>query len=83
MEGRSIFFLGYAILGLIFILFSKQIGDIYYKLVLYYTDKLNLNDFRMFKIDHKNKNSMYFLARSFSIMFGIFILASSIYHLYF
>ena len=83
MEAKTILFLGYGILGTLFILFNKQIGDFNYKIVLYYTDKLRLKDWFIFKVDHKNKNSMYFLTRSFSVIFGISILASSIYHLYF
>ena len=82
MTPKEIMLWGYVILGLIFILFNKQIGNLNYKLVLYYTDKLSLKDFWMFKVDDANRNSMFFLTRSFSVFFGLSICASAIYHLY-
>ena len=73
MDSKSFILIGYSILGLIFILFNKQISDINYKLVLFYTNKLNLKDFFLYKINHKNKDSMRFLTRSFTFLLGLTI----------
>lgn len=73
-------FLAYGIVGLLFIIFNKKIAELNYKLVLFYTNKLNVKDFFIFKIDHNNRDSMFFLTRSFTIFFGIGIFAFSLYH---
>ena len=70
----EIFFYAYAFVGLLFMIFNKKLGDLNYKLVLYYTDKLHLKDFFIFKIDHNNVDSMIFLTRSFAALFGLSII---------
>ena len=81
MSPINIIFYGHALIGLILILFSKRITHFTYSLTLYFTGKLNLDKVFLFKIDDSNRNSMFFLMRSFTIMFGIFILAGSLYML--
>lgn len=69
----------YVLLGLFLIFFNKFIGAWVYKFTLLFTDKLKLSDLFIFRIDSKNKDSFFFLTRSFSIMFGICIIAASFY----
>ncbi len=82
MDPKTTLFVGYAIIGGIFILFNKQIAKINYKLVLFYTDKLNLKAVFLFKIDDTNRNSLFFLTRTFTIFFGIALLTASLSQIY-
>jgi len=75
----NLIFYGHALIGITLILFSKRITHFTYSLSLYFTGKLNINKVFIFRIDNSNRNSMFFLMRSFTIMFGIFILAGSLY----
>lgn len=81
MEPRTIIFSIYAVVGLCLILFNRQISDFNYKLVLYFTNKLNLDDLFLFKVNHKNRDSMRVLTRTFTITFGLIIFSLSIYYL--
>jgi len=83
MDLKSFILIGYSIFGLLFIIFNKQISDFNYKLVLYFTNKLYLKDFFIFKIDHSHKDSFRFLIRSFTFLFGLFILILTSYYLKF
>ena len=77
----TIIFYSYSILGLIMILFNNIISSFFYNLVLYFTDKLNLKELFLFKINRKNKDSLFSLMRSFIIMFGLMILSFCFYFL--
>jgi hypothetical protein len=72
----------YAVLGLLIIIFSRLISNFFYNLVLIYTNKMNLNELFIFKIDRNNKDSFYSVAKCFTIMLGMIILISSIYFIY-
>lgn len=69
----------YIFLGLFFILFSKMISNFIYNLALMYTDKMNLRDVFLFKIDHSNRDSFFSLARGFTIFLGILVISICIY----
>lgn len=69
----------YTFFGFLLIIFSRKIANILYNLILYYTNKLKLNDLFIFKVNSKNRNSMFFLTRSFTFLFGVFIVVFSIY----
>ncbi len=83
MDSRSILYTSYLVIGILLILFNKQIAQINYKLMLYYTDKLNLKDVFIFKVDNTNRNSLFTLTRAFTLILGLFITATCIYFLYF
>lgn len=61
------------------ILFNRYITDFLYKFTLYLTDKMELKEVFFFKVDHSNRNSMFFLTRTFTIFFGIFLASFSFY----
>ncbi len=82
MDLKFLVLITYAIFGALLIFFNKHISDLNYKLVLYYTNKLHLKDFFIFKINHKNKDSMHFLTRSFTFIFGLAIFLLSVYNLF-
>lgn len=82
MDAKTMIFISYAALGLIFILFNKKISNIIYSLTLYYTEKLRLKDLFLFKVDDNNRNSMYFLTKNITISLGLLIFATSLYYLY-
>lgn len=69
----------YIFLGLFLILFNRFIGAWVYKFTLLFTDKLKISELFIFRIDSKNRDSFFFLTRSFSIMFGICIIGASFY----
>ncbi|MCA9496077.1 MAG: hypothetical protein KC589_03980 [Nanoarchaeota archaeon] len=81
MDSRTIIFSIYALIGLMLILFNRQISDFNYKLVLYFTNKLNLDQLFLFRVDHKNRDSMRVLTRTSTICFGLLIFSLSIYYL--
>ena len=74
-------FIAYTILGFIFIIFNKKFSYYIYNLILYYTDKLKLSEVFIFKVDNSNRNSMFFLTRSFTILLGIAIISLSLFYL--
>lgn len=78
---ESVVFLrySYVILGILFIIFNKFIGEWMYKLTLLFTDKLKISELFIFRVDSKNRDSFFFLTRSFSIFFGIFITVLAFY----
>lgn len=82
MDIRTNVLIGYVILGLILIIFNKQINNLYYKFVLFYTDKLNLSDLFVFKVNNRNKGSLMLYSRIFMIVFGIIIVLFSLYALF-
>jgi hypothetical protein len=73
----------YVILGFIFIFLNKKIGAWVYKLTLLFTDKLRMSELFIFRIDSKNRDSFFFLTRSFSILFGISIVVLALYSMNF
>lgn len=83
METYRIVFLIYALFGIFLIIFSSFISNFLYNLVLYYTNKVNLKDFFLFKVNHKNKDSLFSLAKYFTCFFGFFLFLVSVYFLYF
>ena len=70
MSSVSITLLVYCFLGLLLVLFSKTISNFVYNIILMYTDKMNLKDVFLFKIDHSNRDSFFKLARWFIIFLG-------------
>lgn len=80
METQFLFFFLYAFFGFILVLCNKQISFFAYKLILLFTDKLQLDEFFIFKVDKNNKNSLIFITRGFTVSFGLSIVAFSIYH---
>jgi hypothetical protein len=78
----NILFWGYVVLGLFFLVFNSKIGSFVYKLTLLFTDKMNLSDFFIFKIDNTNRDSFYVLTRSFSAFFGLALIAAALWVLY-
>ncbi len=79
MDPRMLFFYSYLLLGLSFVIFNKSIGSWVYKLTLLFTDKLNLSELFVFRIDEKNRDSFFFLMRTFSISFGLMIMVFVMY----
>lgn len=69
----------YVILGLTIALFNKFFALWIYRLILVFTDKLQVSEMFLFKIDNKNKDTFYFLIRSFCILFGLILAFSSGY----
>ena len=81
MDTRIVVFIIYSIIGFLLVIFNKFISELFYNLTLYFTEKINLKEVFLFKVDNTNRNSMFFLTRSFTIAFGIMIIASSIYYI--
>ncbi len=77
----NIFYL-YIFLGILFVLLNKKISNLLYGLILYFTNKLNIEDLFIFRVDNENRNSMFFLMRSFTILFGISLILISFYFIY-
>jgi len=82
MEATTFLFCAYALLGLVFFILNKKITYIIYNLILYFTNKLNLKEVFIFRIDDYNRNSMFFLMRSFTILFGLLLIATSAYYFF-
>ena len=72
----------YIFFGFLLLIFNKQISNLNYKLILFYTNKLRLSEIFIFKVDSHNRNSLIFLTRSFTISFGLLIIGTSSYYLY-
>lgn len=83
MITRVIILGAYAFIGLLLIIFNKYVSEITYNLVLYFTEKLNLTEVFLFKVDETNKNSMFFLTRSFTIALGLIIFSTCVYLMFF
>lgn len=82
METSFFFFFLYAFFGFLLVSFYKVIADYLYKLILVYTDKLEVAQLFIFKVDSKNKNSLLFSTRVFTLSFGLAIAMFSAYHMY-
>jgi len=82
MEIRLFVLISYSIIGLLLVYFNKQISNLNSRLILFYTQKLKLKDFFLFKIDKKNKSSMQLLTRIFTSTFGMTIFFISIYYIF-
>lgn len=83
MEPKTFVFVSYAILGALLIIFNKYIAEFIYKLVLYFTDKVNINELFLFKVNNQNKDSLFSLSRAITLILGISIFTYSIYFQYF
>lgn len=81
MLSNYTFFLIYAVLGFLLLLFNKWITYFFYNLILVFTDKVQIDHLFLFKIDNNNKNSMIFLMRAFIITFSLCILLFSLYNI--
>ena len=79
---NSIFYI-YARIGFLMIVFYKKISEIFYNLSLYFTGKMRLKNLFLFKIDKRNRDVLLFWMETFTISFGLFILLSSLYKIYF
>ncbi len=76
-------FMIYSFFGFLIFLFNKKIAHVLYNLVLYFTNRLHISDVFIFRIDDKNRNSMFFLMRSFTILFGLAIISSCLYQIFY
>lgn len=83
MDMKFILFGAYAFIGLLLIIFNKYVSEITYNLVLYFTEKLDLQELFLFKIDETNRNSMFSLMRTFTTLFGILIVTTCLYYMYY
>lgn len=79
MEAHPALYITYIIFGLILAIFNRFFGLWVYRLTLVFTDKLHISDMFIFRIDKKNRDSFYFLMRSFCILFGLMLSFSAIY----
>lgn len=82
MESRLIIFGLYSIFGFTMILFNFKISNFFNNLVLYFTNKLKIEELFLFKIDDANYDSMFILMKYFTIFFGLFIILFSVYMIY-
>lgn len=73
----------YALMGVLVILFNRRISNFFYNLVFMYTNKMNLRDVFIFKIDRNNEDAFYKVARCFTITIGLIIFAVSVFFIYF
>lgn len=80
MDPQFLFYYLYAFFGLLLVLFFKKISYIAYNLTLIFTDKLQIDQLFIFKIDNKNKNTLLFIMEAFTLTFGLAIVLFSIYH---
>ena len=74
---------GYFFLGIVLLILNKYLADLNYKLILYYTNKLNISEIFIFKVNHKNRDSLFFLTRSFVIFFALSLIATTSYYLFY
>lgn len=81
MDIKTNVLIGYFVLGLLMLIFNQSINKLYYKFVMFYTDKLSINQLFLFKVNHKNKGTILKLTRVFTIAFSSFILLFSAYYL--
>lgn len=79
MDSLIFFYSLYALLGTMFLLLNKRLATWGYKLSLLYTSKLSLQEVFIFKLDARNKNSMFTLMRTFTISFGLMLISLSLY----
>lgn len=78
MELRTIVFLIYIIIALFFIIFSEKISIFLYRLVLMYTDKLNMKELFYFKVNGVNRDSLFLIAKIVVIVMGLMLFFGSI-----
>jgi len=79
MTNIELFFFLYTFFGILLIIFNKDISNVLYNLILYYTDKLKIKELFIFKVDESNRNSMFFLTRAFTVLFGLAIVSACLY----
>jgi hypothetical protein len=70
----------YLFISLLIILFSKLITINSYKFILCLTEKLNLDEFFIFKVDDNNYHSLICYSRIFLLSFGITIFILTFYY---
>lgn len=73
----------YLVIGLFFIIFSKNISNFIYNLILMYMDRVNLKDVFLFKVDHSNRDSFFSLARWFVTFLGLFLVSFCAYFIWY
>ena len=71
----------YAFIGLLMIIFSSFISHYLYNLVLVYTNRMDLKDAFLFRVNRKNRDSMFSVARYFTITVGLTIIFTSLYYI--
>lgn len=82
MEAKDVVFIIYLIFGILMIIFSSKISEFFYKMVLLYTNKMNLKDLFLFKVNNKNRDSLFSLARYITIFIGLVIISTCLYLIY-
>jgi hypothetical protein len=81
VDSKVLIFSFYLIVGILILIFNFKFSSFFYNLTLYFTQNLNLSNVYLFKINEKNKDSFFFLMRSFVIIFSLVIISISIYYL--
>ncbi|MFW6286287.1 MAG: hypothetical protein ACOC16_04165 [Nanoarchaeota archaeon] len=82
MELIRFIFHFYLLLGILIIIFNGRISSFFYNLVLLYTNQMNLKDIFLFKVNRKNADSLFSVARYFTITLGLMIIVTSLYFIY-
>lgn len=82
IDPKAVILTVYAIVGIFMTVFNKKVGSWNYKLTLLYTDKLNIGEFFLFKINNANRDSFFFLTRAISVSLGLTFMATAIWIYY-
>lgn len=75
-------YVAYFLFGMVLALFNKFFGLWVYRLALLLTDKLQVSDMFLFRVDETNRDSFFFLTRSFCVLFGLMLSFAALYFLF-